>query len=205
MTTEKCLSAFQLNLTTFYDPIRSQNGIVKNWIDVWYVECLKEMYMNDTTANINKELLYTTLTSSQTIVNQKTRDACFLQTSHNDYENIECDQSNHLWFCLQDYGCKAMNEFLEELEDYITVMDNKSELILVHTIHPVFEYKNVLSEARRILAICLNKSITNASIEEIVASNIPSIARQHVENLLNKYINVSKKKKKKNLKFFFFF
>ena len=146
------------------------------------------MYINE--ENTNKELLYTTLALSQT-KSVISRDACFLQTSHNEYENIECDQSNHLWFCLQDYGCKAMNEFLEELNEYISVTDNKSELILVHTIHPIFEYKDVLSEARRILSVCLSKSITNSSIDEIVSSHIPVIARQHIENLLNKYMNVS--------------
>ena len=44
LTPEKCLSAIQLNITTFYDPFRFENGIVKNWLDVWYVDRLKEKY-----------------------------------------------------------------------------------------------------------------------------------------------------------------
>ena len=148
--------------------------------------------MNEAT-NINKELLYSTLTSPANgqRINPTNKDACFLQTSHNEFENIQCDQSNHLWFCLLDYGCRAIEEFLSKLKDYIVIKDNKSELILVHTIHPVFEYKEVLSEARRILSICLSKSITNTSIDEVISLHIPIVARQHVENLLNKYINVS--------------
>ena len=145
--------------------------------------------MNEAT-NINKELLYSSLTLLGNGQKSSSKDACFLQTSHNEFENIECDQSNHLWFCLLDYGCRTIDDFLSKLEDYIIIEDNKSELILIHTIYPVFEYKEVLSEARRILSICLSKSITNANIDEVIASHIPSVARQHVENLLNKYINV---------------
>jgi len=37
LTSDKCLSAFQLNITSFFDPKRFENGIVKNWLDVWYV------------------------------------------------------------------------------------------------------------------------------------------------------------------------
>lgn len=195
LTIEKCLSAFQINLTTFYDPIRSQNGIVKEWIDVWYVESLKTMFMNE--ATVNKELLYSTLTSPAPSMLQmngsKNKEACFLQTSHNEFENVNCEQSNHLWFCLLDYGCRTVDDLLDQLKDYINVTDNQSALILIHTIHPTFQYKDVLSEARRILSVCLSKSISNTSIEELVASHIPIVARQHVENLLNKYINVSNK------------
>ncbi len=48
LTNDKCLSAFQLNITSFYDPIRFENGIIKNWLDIWYVDRLKEKYaLND--------------------------------------------------------------------------------------------------------------------------------------------------------------
>ena len=33
LTNDKCLSAFQLNITSFFDPVRFENGIVKNWLD----------------------------------------------------------------------------------------------------------------------------------------------------------------------------
>ena len=44
LTEDKCMQAFQINLTCFYDAGRFQNGIIKNWLDVWYVERLKERH-----------------------------------------------------------------------------------------------------------------------------------------------------------------
>ena len=35
LTEEKCMQAFQINLTCFYDASRFENGIIKNWLDVW--------------------------------------------------------------------------------------------------------------------------------------------------------------------------
>ena len=75
----------------------------------------------------------------------------------------ECDQANHLWFCLRDYTCSRIEEFIAKLSDYIHIRNNRSQLILVHTAHPLFEYKDVLAEARRILAIFLTKSISTSS------------------------------------------
>lgn len=212
LTSDKCLDAFKLNMATFYDPKRFQNGIVKDWLDTWYVQRLKEMYaMNDTSRELLSSPTPTSTSTSPSIsfgssstwsppnsasntTSQSSNaiDATyFLQLSHSDFENIECDQSNHLWFCLQDYGCKRMDELMHKLNDYVTVRNNKSELILVHTIHPKFEYKDVLSEARRILAVCLGKTMVNINLDEIMSSNIPVIARQYVESLLCKYLNVS--------------
>jgi hypothetical protein len=76
------------------------------------------------------------------------------------------------------------------IKDYITFKNNKSELILVHTAHPVFEYKDVLSETRRILALFLNKSNCAKSLEDIISKQVPYVAREHIENLLNKFLNV---------------
>lgn len=116
--------------------------------------------------------------------------SCFLQASQSDHEDSECDQANHLWFCLKDYTCAKMEEFMHKLRDYICIQNNKSELILVHTAHPVFEFKDVLSEARRILCIFLSKSITGKPLEELISKKFPVVAREHIENLLNKFLNV---------------
>lgn len=102
----------------------------------------------------------------------------------------ECDQANHLWFCLRDYACLKMSEFLHSLRDYIHVRTNLSELILVQTAHPVFDYKHVLSETRRILTLFLCKSTINKSIHELVSKDFPSVAREHIENLLAKFLIV---------------
>ncbi len=77
------------------------------------------------------------------------------------------------------------------LQDYIQLRDNKSELIMVHTLHPIFEYKEVLSETRNILALFLNKSNYAKSLNEIINSSMPAVAREHVEILLTKFLNVS--------------
>ena len=233
LTSEKCLSAFQLNLTSFYDPKRFENGIVKNWLDVWYVDRLKEKY----SLNECKEL-YSTAgggaspnpasilsglsqnsswsmnpqpfpSSTSSFFGSKTSSSCFLQTFNcldeasamptayfkqqhqlSDDKESECDQANHLWFCLRDYSCSKMEQFLGKLADYVHIRNNKSELILVHTAHPLFEYKDVLSEARKILAIYLNKSTINKTIDELINPKFPVVAREHIENLLNKFLNV---------------
>jgi len=88
-----------------------------------------------------------------------------------------------------------MDEFMRKLKDYIQFRNNKSELILVHTLHPVFEYKDVLSETRRILALFLNKSNFAKSVDEIISSHMPVVARQHIENLLTKFLNIDEDKK----------
>jgi hypothetical protein len=44
LTSDKCLSAIQLNITSFFDPKRFENGIVKNWLDVWYVLLFKSYF-----------------------------------------------------------------------------------------------------------------------------------------------------------------
>lgn len=80
---------------------------------------------------------------------------------------------------------------MHKIKDYILIKNNKSELILVHTAHPVFEYKDVLAETRRILAMFLNKSSSNKTLDEIIVSHLPIVAREHVENLLNKFLTVS--------------
>ena len=85
-----------------------------------------------------------------------------------------------------------MEQFLANLKDYIQIRNNKSELILVHTAHPLFEYKDVLSEARRILALYLNKTTLNKTTDELINPKFPVVARDHIENLLNKFLNVSR-------------
>lgn len=102
----------------------------------------------------------------------------------------ECDQANHLWFCLRDYACTRMSDFLHALRDYIHIHTNRSELILVQTAHPVFEYKHVLSEARRILTLYLSKSTINKSLDELMGKHFPLVAREHIENLLSKFLIV---------------
>lgn len=102
----------------------------------------------------------------------------------------ECDQANHLWFCLRDYACLKMAEFLHSLREYIHVRTNRSELILVQTAHPVFEYKHVLSEARRILTLYLSKSHINKTLDELVGKQFPVVAREHIESLLAKFLIV---------------
>lgn len=84
-----------------------------------------------------------------------------------------------------------MSEFLLELRDYIQVRTNRSELILVQTAHPVFEYKHVLSEARRILTLFLSKSTINKTLDELIGKQFPIVAREHIENLLSKFLIVS--------------
>ncbi len=117
--------------------------------------------------------------------------SCFLHTTNCDHPDSECDQANHLWFCLQDYSCLKMEEFMCRLKDYIQLRNNKSELIMVHTLHPIFEYKEVLSETRNILALFLNKSNYAKSVNEIISKKLPLVAREHVEILLTKFLNVS--------------
>ena len=59
LTNDKCLSAFQLNITSFFDPLRFENGIVKNWLDVWYVDRLKEKYaLNDSSKDLNNQICW---------------------------------------------------------------------------------------------------------------------------------------------------
>jgi hypothetical protein len=210
-------------MTSFYDPIRFENGIVKNWLDVWYVDRLKEKYaLNE--SNINKDFLCSSTTTSSTSSSSSTNtnnvssyslpsnlanswsmipqtpvdaaaNSCFLHTTNCDHQDSECDQANHLWFCLQDYTCLRMEEFMHKLKDYISIKNNKSELILVHTAHPVFEYKDVLTETRRILAMFLHKSSSTKTLNEIIGSQLPVVAREHVENLLNKFLNIDLDKK----------
>lgn len=117
--------------------------------------------------------------------------SCFLHTTNCDHEDSECDQANHLWFCLQDYSCLKMEDFMHKLHDYIQFRNNRSELIMVHTLHPVFEYKDVLSETRNILAMFLNKSNCGKSLDEIIGNHMPAVAREHIENLITKFLNVS--------------
>lgn len=212
LTNDKCLSAFQLNITSFYDPIRFENGIIKNWLDIWYVDRLKEKYaLNDSNGsmasqvsgnNIQQKLStpYNSITpgssSSWSIMPQLNENSsCFLHTTNCDHADSECDQANHLWFCLQDYSCLKMEEFMYRLQDYIQLRDNKSELIMVHTLHPIFEYKEVLSETRNILALFLNKSNYAKSLNEIINSSMPAVAREHVEILLTKFLNIDEDKK----------
>ena len=233
LTNEKCLAAFQLNITAFYDPARFENGIVKNWLDVWYVDRLKEKYAHNE-STLNKDFICSASSTSGASYSQSlspvsnltgsnqlyssswspmmlppvmsasptsspsgssSSNSCFLQTSQCDHEESECDQANHLWFCLKDYMCLKMEEFMHKLKDYISIKNNKSELILVHTAHPVFEYKDVLSEARRILAIFLSKSLTGKLLDELISKKLPTVAREHVETLLNKFLNVDSEKK----------
>jgi len=220
LTHDKCLLAFQLNMTSFYDPIRFENGIVKNWLDVWYVDRLKEKYaLNE--SSINKDFLCTSTTTTTTsssstmsyslpttfgtmsssswsmapqqYTNETT--SCFLHTTNCDHVESECDQANHLWFCLQDYTCLKMEDFMHKIRDYILIRNNKSELILVHTAHPVFEYKDVLAETRRILAMFLSKSSCNKTLDEIIGNQLPKVAKEHVETLLVKFLNIDEEKK----------
>jgi len=212
LTNDKCLSAFQLNMTSFFDPLRFENGIVKNWLDVWYVDRLKEKYaLNESTINkdflcssqqnslASGQLSYSNIsgtTNSWSMMPQMTEpSSCFLHTTNCDHVDSECDQNNHLWFCLQDYTCSKMEDLMCRIKDYITFKNNKSELILVHTAHPVFEYKDVLSETRRILAMFLNKSNCAKSLEDIISKQVPLVAREHIENLLNKFLNIDEEKK----------
>lgn len=243
LTPEKCLSAFQLNITSFYDPFRFENGIVKNWLDVWYVERLKEKYAFNDASSSNcisqqtpppsasltpsmssaSSLCHSTtswsMTTSDSVsvknsshflfnTNNNTKSNCFLHTSNccsvddtgNSKSSLdddsvfnfsECDQANHLWFCLKDYSCDKMEEFVSKLKDYIQIRNNRSDLILIHTAHPLFEYKDVLAETRRILAIYLNKSTVTKSIDELISSKFPVVAREHIEHLLTKFLNVN--------------
>ena len=117
--------------------------------------------------------------------------SCFLHTTNCDHAASECDQANHLWFCLQDYACLKMEQFMHRLSDYIAYRDNKSSLILVHTAHPVFEYKDVLSETRRILALFLNKSNCAKALQDIIDPHMPLVAKEHIETLLVKFLNVT--------------
>jgi len=178
LTSDKCLTAFQLNITTFFDPIRFENGIVKNWLDVWYVDRLKEKYSivntsncsesssNTTNANLNVNSLNTissswsNFASSNHLSSSKSGNNCFLHTSNccNTVEDLnsttlsnvstgssgstelsaetsylnmsnvvdsECDQANHLWFCLKDYQCNKMEQFLGKLSEYIHIRNNR--------------------------------------------------------------------------------
>lgn len=271
LTPEKCLSAFQLNITSFYDPNRFENGIVKNWLDVWYVDRLKEKYSNSNefqqqqqqqlsspnsspssqhnslspqspggcsltsslsspsslslsisplstptttsssashgcnswSVSLNDPILKHHSTSQSQLFSSfgsASRSNCFLHTSNccNDTQQpdesfsvfSECDQANHLWFCLRDYSCTKMSEFIIKLKDYIQIKNNRSELILVHTAHPLFEYKDVLSETRRILALFLSKSTINKTLDEIISRQFPFVAKEHIENLLSKFLIV---------------
>jgi hypothetical protein len=83
-----------------------------------------------------------------------------------------------------------MEQFVEKLKDYLHISNNRSELILVHTAHPVFEYKDVLAETRRILAMFLNKSTINKNLDELVGKKFPAVAKEHIESLLLKFLNV---------------
>jgi hypothetical protein len=204
LTDEKCLSAFQLNITSFYDPIRFENGIVKNWLDVWYVDRLKEKYaLNESTStqlsnSNNNQVSYNNSsgsTSSWSIMPQLNEtNSCFLHTINCDHKDSECDQANHLWFCLQDYSCLKMDDFMHRIKDYIQLRNNRSELIMVHTLHPVFEYKDVLSETRKILAMFLNKSNCAKSLDEIIGNHMPQVAKEHIEILLTKFLNIDEGK-----------
>jgi hypothetical protein len=91
-----------------------------------------------------------------------------------------------------------MEELLSKLNEYIQIKNNKSELILVHTAYPTFEYKNVLSETRRILALMLTKSVNNVTIDELIANKMVQAARPHVEHLLSKYISIDTQTQKIN-------
>lgn len=128
----------------------------------------------------------------------KTIESCFLNTTQCTNNETECDQTNHLWFCLKDYSCNRMEELLHKLNEYIQIKNNKSELILVHTAYPTFEYKEVLSEARRILALMLAKSVNNVTIDELITSKLVQVARPHVEQLLSKYLSIDTQTQKIN-------
>lgn len=244
LTPEKCLSAFQLNLTSFYDPTRFDNGIVKNWLDVWYVDRLKEKYAqcssppspssspnnsSDLSSSPSSAASFSSLPPQSTFSSSSSWSispndpllslgqgwstsghGLFVHHSNcdsefeNDNLNLtpsECDQANHLWFCLRDYGYSKMTDFLNSLRDYIQIRTNRSELILVQTAHPLFEYKHVLSEARRILTLFLSKSTINKTLDELVMVNktdgkqFPPVAREHIENLLSKFLIMDADKK----------
>ncbi len=229
LTEDKCMQAFQINLTCFYDATRFENGIIKNWLDVWYVDRLKEKYnfplqtsssmpflsqngqqQQQSSSNMfgnnslqdNHTMPRSNTTWSLNNLTSIFESTNFFQASSNCSTNSsvfttpvygsECDETNHLWFCLRDYSCTKMDEFLGKLKDYVKIFNNRSELILVHTAYPIFEYKHILTETRRLLALFLNKFTLNKSVEEMIdAQKFPVIAKQHIYNLLNKFINVS--------------
>ena len=101
-------------------------------------------------------------------------------------DDHECD----LWFCLKDYSCAKMDEFIYKIKNYIRLQCNRSDLILIQTVHPIFEYRHVLAETRRILAMFLSKSSINKTIDELISSQLPPVAKEHVQNLLIKFLNV---------------
>ncbi len=234
LTEDKCMQAFQINLTCFYDASRFENGIIKNWLDVWYVDRLKEKYNfplqssssmpflsqssqyqpSSPSTNINSNNLFinsspdgtsNSLPRSNTTWSLNNLASNFESTNFFHTSNCstgtmfsapvygsECDETNHLWFCLRDYSCTKMDEFLGKLKDYVKIFNNRSELILVHTAYPIFEYKHILTETRRLLALFLNKFTLNKSVEEMIdAQKFPVIAKQHIFNLLNKFLNVN--------------
>lgn len=184
LTEEKCLEAFQLNLTNFFDPKKFENGIVKDWLDIWYVERLKEKYASDSVVSSPSSL--SSPSSSFSSFNHWSNTKFSLPSSIF-LDEHECD----LWFCLRDYSCARMDELIYKIKNYISLGCNRSDLILIQTVHPIFEYKNVLAETRRILAMFLSKSSINKTMDELISSKLPSVAREHVQNLLNKFLNVS--------------
>lgn len=184
LTEQKCLEAFQLNLTNFFDPRKYENGIVKDWLDIWYVERLKEKYASDSVVSSPSSI--SSPSSSFSSFNHWSNTKFSLPSSIF-LDEHECD----LWFCLKDYSCNRMEELIYKIKNYIGFGCNRSDLILIQTVHPIFEYKNVLAETRRILAMFLNKSSINKTIDELISSQLPTVAREHVLGLLNKFLNVS--------------
>jgi hypothetical protein len=77
-----------------------------------------------------------------------------------------------------------------KLNDYISIVNNNSDLYPTRTVHPIFQYKDILSETRKILMFVLIKHQTkdkNVSIEDLLPKQ-NLIARQQIEYLLNKYV-----------------
>lgn len=216
LTEDKCMQAFQINLTCFYDAARFQNGIIKNWLDVWYVERLKERHnfpfqaksvMTSQTGGPSGDSNNAWSLETCRLANQLENTVFFRSNtcSATDESNApassydecdkkvksECDEANHLWFCLRDYDCIRMDEFLDRLRDYINISSNRSDLIPVQTAFPVFEYKEVIGETRRILAMFLSKFSLNKSIEELINLNkFPTVSLQHIYSLLSKFLIV---------------
>ncbi len=242
LTEEKCLQAFQLNLTCFFDAKRFENGIIKNWLDVWYVDRLKEKYnfpvaslhhsssmpsfmrqqQNNHQHNHHNQSMMNISTSTPSYLTKSNTSPWSLNNLMSSFESTnffqttpsfgsncssslmtsqahtqmqsstsECDETNHLWFCLRDYSCTKMDEFLFKLKDYIKIQNNRSELILVHTAFPIFEYKDIMSETRRLLALYLQKFTPTKSIDELIDNQkFPPIAKQHIYNLVTKFLNV---------------
>ncbi|CAF0949449.1 unnamed protein product [Brachionus calyciflorus] len=190
LTEQKCLEAFQLNLSSFFDPKKFENGIVKDWLDIWYVERLKEKFAGDSATSSPTALSSPSMSFSS--FNPWTNAPKLSLPNSLFLDDQECD----LWFCLKDYSCTKMDEFIHKIKNYIMLNCNRSDLILIQTVYPIFEYKHVLSEARRILAMYLCKSTQNKPIDELISSQLPKVAKDHVQILLGKFLNIDENQNK---------